>query len=332
MHWPRIAWTLTVGLALSTTGACSDDKSGVGGQDSPTDTDAGGDSGDFSGDLDEGDLPLCLPAGDTCEGDSDCCSGVCDPESKQCGSSIQACHSTGDTCEAGPDCCSLSCVVGRCAEECTSDNEACTNDAECCGGKCENELCVPLNAACKTSGNTCDANTDCCSTLCQDGICALGASYCVQKGDVCRGSGDCCTGNCAIAEGEMLGTCGDAPDGPSNCSAGAAGTVCGDCNECCSRLCAPFGPSGVKICQPASGCRLTGELCRDDKDCCGGDETADLPGAGNVSCVKESGTSLGICRNAQSCSPQGNVCHFKDYTCSVSSAANKCCSGVGNSG
>jgi hypothetical protein len=88
----------------------------------------------------------------------------------------------------------------------------------------------------------------------------------------------------------------------------------------------------VKICQPASGCRLTGELCRSDLDCCGGDPDSGLPGAGNVTCAKEPGEELGICRNALSCSPQGNVCHFKDYACSVSSAANKCCGGTGNSG
>lgn len=108
--------------------------------------------------------------------------------------------------------------------------------------------------------------------------------------------------------------------------------MCTGCGDCCSRLCAPYGPTGVKICQPASGCRVVGELCVEDRDCCGGDPASDLPGAGNGSCDKEDGALVGRCRNVQSCSPQGNICHFKAYTCSISSAPNKCCDGVGNSG
>jgi hypothetical protein len=88
----------------------------------------------------------------------------------------------------------------------------------------------------------------------------------------------------------------------------------------------------VFVCQPASGCHVNGDLCREDTDCCGGDPTNGLPGAGNVECQKESGAALGICRNPMSCSPQGNVCHYKDYTCGGSSSRNNCCAGVGNSG
>ena len=42
---------------------------------------------------------------------------------------------------------------------------------------------------------------------------------------------------------------------------------------------------------------------------------------------------LGVCRNPRSCSPQGNVCHYRedeDYPCqSVSSAPNNCCGDTG---
>jgi hypothetical protein len=76
---------------------------------------------------------------------------------------------------------------------------------------------------------------------------------------------------------------------------------------------------------------VNGDLCRKDSDCCGAAGTG-LPGDGNVVCEIDAGKAVGICRNPRGCNPQGNVCHFKDYTCSISSARNDCCSGVGNSG
>jgi hypothetical protein len=98
-------------------------------------------------------------------------------------------------------------------------------------------------------------------------------------------------------------------------------------------LCEPYAPTGVKVCQPASGCRIDGDLCRRDADCCGAAGTG-LPGDGNVVCEIQAGKALGICRNPRGCSPQGNVCHYKGYSCSASSdsARNNCCDGVGNSG
>jgi hypothetical protein len=96
-------------------------------------------------------------------------------------------------------------------------------------------------------------------------------------------------------------------------------------------LCAPYGPSGVMVCQPASGCHVDGDLCRQTSDCCGAPGTG-LPGDGNVVCDKAAGAAVGICRNPMSCDPEGDVCHFKNYACSNSSARNDCCGGVGNSG
>lgn len=332
-----LVWIATLfALGGSFTVSCSNEELTVGDDRGGS----GGEGGDGTGIVLPGsggspiiDSGTCHTAGEQCGTNTDCCSGVCDETSGQCGSAVQACQATAAPCTGSLDCCSLACVDGACAAECISDNEACESGAECCGGSCEGGVCVPLNLACKTGGNACTGSGECCSGLCgDDGKCTLGASYCVQKGDTCREASDCCTGVCNVADGAEIGICGDAPPGPSNCSAGVAGTVCGDCNECCSRLCAPFGPTGVNICQPASGCRLTGEVCRADLDCCGGDEDSGLPGAGNVSCVIEPGQELGVCRNAMSCSPQGNVCHYQDYACSISSAPNKCCDGVGNSG
>jgi hypothetical protein len=76
---------------------------------------------------------------------------------------------------------------------------------------------------------------------------------------------------------------------------------------------------------------VNGDLCRKDSDCCGG-KGSGLPGDGNVTCEIATGQAVGICRNPRGCNPEANVCHFKDYACSISSARNDCCGAVGNSG
>ncbi|MEI9952874.1 MAG: hypothetical protein WDO74_28855 [Pseudomonadota bacterium] len=128
-----------------------------------------------------------------------------------------------------------------------------------------------------------------------------------------------------------MGVCADPPKGPAYCTK-VDGMLCDGCGDCCSRLCAP-GPSGVSICQPASGCHVTGDLCRKDSDCCGGDATSGLPGAGNGSCHLEPGAQVGICSNPvnggkNACNPEGNVCHYladQGYACNSSSARSDCC-------
>jgi hypothetical protein len=72
----------------------------------------------------------------------------------------------------------------------------------------------------------------------------------------------------------------------------------------------------VKICQPASGCRLTNNLCQKDNDCCGGDPTSMTENPGNVSCQLDPAVSpaLGTCNNPNGCQPRGNVCGRKDGT------------------
>jgi len=243
------------------------------------------------------------------------------------------CGASGHACTTGVDCCTVSCVGGACsATQCVSDNKACTTDTECCSGTCAGaagaKTCQALNTTCSTGGNACTGNDQCCSKLCSGGFCAIGSSYCTQTGDACSKSEDCCGGNCTIPQGKTVGTC-SAVIGASFCSDGQDGTVCGDCNDCCSRLCAPYAPTGVRICQPANGCHVTGDLCRTDNDCCGGDADAGLPGAGNVTCDKSGGGPVGICRNPLSCNPEGNVCHYQNYACSISSARNDCCDHLG---
>ena len=275
----------------------------------------------------------CLPVGEACQGGPECCSGVCDPKTG-CVSAVTTCASSGSACAAGTDCCSLSCVGRKCsADQCVSDGKACTSNDECCGGNCgANKTCTALNSSCSSSGNDCAANGDCCSGLCDAGKhCALGASFCVQPGDVCGRDVDCCAADCVIAAGHTVGSCAAAPKAPAYCTK-VDGQLCSGCGDCCSRLCAP-GPSGIDICQPASGCHVTGDLCLKDTDCCGGDKTSGLPGAGNGNCDIQAGAKIGICTNPvnggkNACNPEGNVCHYladAQYACTSSSARSDCC-------
>ena len=275
----------------------------------------------------------CKTFNELCADDEECCSGICDHETLLCASSITECQPAGGSCDSPTDCCNLSCIDGECGvDACISDREVCADDEQCCSNSCDGGTCQPLNDSCLTSGNACDSNDQCCSSLCNEGVCQLASSFCIQPGDICTRSADCCSALCNIENG-TVGTCSEPPSGSARCR-GVEGTVCLDCNDCCSRLCVPYGSTGVSVCQPAQGCHILGDLCREDRDCCGGDPDSGLPGAGNVTCQKEtSDATLGICRNPLSCSPQGNVCHYKpdegDYPCSSSSAPNKCCGDLG---
>jgi hypothetical protein len=278
------------------------------------------------------DANLCGVFGQTCATGADCCAGVC--ANGMCGSDPTQCTASGSSCAANTDCCTTSCVNAVCSDkQCTADSQACTSDGECCGGKCGADgTCTPLNTTCKTNGNPCAGSGECCSALCNaSGVCGL-SSFCIQSGDACAHDEDCCGGICNPGPGG-LGTCTQPMPGSTNCSAGVDGTVCAGCGDCCSRLCAPYAATGVLVCQPAEGCRINGDLCREDTDCCGGPGTG-LPGEGHVTCLKEHATDpVGICRNPMACNPEGDVCHFKNYnTCGNSSARNDCCGGVGNSG
>jgi hypothetical protein len=276
------------------------------------------------------DALTCKGYGDLCAGGGECCSGVCD-SSNHCTSTIGACKANLQPCSTATECCSLSCVSGACAAAaCTSDGKTCTSNAQCCSGTCNGGSCQALNTACKTAGNDCTANSQCCSSLCKAGKCELASSYCTQVGDVCARGVDCCSGICNIAAGKSLGTCAAQTGGAVNCT-GVDGTVCNGCGDCCSRLCQPYGPTGVHICQPANGCHVTGDLCKKNADCCGAAGSG-VPGDGNVTCEIPAGQTIGVCRNPLSCNPEGNICHYKAdsiYQCTSSSTRNDCCDALG---
>jgi hypothetical protein len=280
--------------------------------------------------------PSCTETGTACTTDKECCTGSCDPTVGLCTHVAGQCLAADANCSVGPDCCSFACVNFKCSgNQCKSDGAGCSSDGECCGGLCGNGTCTPLNPSCKTSGNACAGNSDCCSQFCNAGICDGAPSYCTVQGDACSTDAECCSGLCQISTGATLGTCEVAPaSGAGGCT--VAGEVCGGgasyvpgqalptCGgSCCSRACFPYGPSGVLICQPPSGCRPTGELCSQDSDCCGGPGQPDN-GLTHVTCSKVAGFPVGHCDNGNKCSPAGAICRLQTISCN---ATDDCCAG-----
>ncbi len=324
-----VFWGLVSACGKSSDGK-ADNPSGDQSTDGGPDGSAGGQAGSSPG-------PDCNLVGTTCAANSDCCSASCDVVNKICVSAAGSCKPSATECASPVECCTHVCSGGKCgATVCTSDNQPCTTNDSCCGGTCSSGVCVPLNATCKTAGNACAASTECCSHLCKNGICAGQSSFCTQTGDACGVDFECCGGICKKSAGATVGVCAS-PSAPGAtgcalagvvCGAGAAGAIfdgglprCG--GECCSRACAPFGPTGVMVCQPPSGCRPTGEACRADRDCCGSPE---LPGGGNgnVHCSKAPGESIGRCDNGTACRANGAICRLATNSCNAEA---NCCAG-----
>lgn len=284
----------------------------------------------------------CKLVAQTCASSAECCSANCDATTKTCDAPLNGCFAPGAACASGVDCCTSSCIGGTCsAKQCVADTLACALDAECCGGKCAPDgagggTCTPLNpGGPATSGNPCATNADCASKFCNGGLCA-NPSFCAQPGDVCGTNSDCCGGACTIAAGALLGICGAGVTAPGVPGCSPAGVICGaplsgnetgpSCTSaCCTRACGPYGTTNIPVCQPASGCHPTGELCRADSDCCGwaGSATAGIQVDGPVHCSKSSATQeFGRCDNGGSCREPGSICKPADYQCS---AENNCC-------
>jgi hypothetical protein len=110
-------------------------------------------------------------------------------------------------------------------------------------------------------GESCNGDTECAGGYCKDKICALAPA---------TGAPDC------MPQGEPC-------DGAK---------TCGD--VCCSKTC-----SGDR-CQALDGCRIGGELCRKDADCCGGDA--------GTTCSIEGDRTFGRCRKGAGCLNAGKLC------------------------
>jgi hypothetical protein len=96
---------------------------------------------------------------------------------------------------------------------------------------------------------------------------------------------------------------------------------------CCSRSCAPWGPTGQLVCQPATGCHTIGDLCTQDQDCCGamGVPSPPAPNGMFVHCSITAPYTIGVCSLAgRSCEPNGAVCKLKTMSCNSTC---DCCAG-----
>lgn len=297
----------------------------VGGSNSDSGASASGAGG-------EGEPPGCAPYTGACNDSNDCCSGACDVSSGTCAKNSTQCSFSGNACRENSECCTTNCVGNVCqAAACVADGEDCQDESSCCSGLCAaGGTCQDINgrtSTCRSSGNPCTGNTQCCSGLCNEsGQCDIGSSFCTQIYDVCSADSDCCSGSCIRTGSAEYGYCGVQTVGPNRCTDGEAGMICNDCGTCCSRACAP-GPRGIFICQPPSGCRPSGEICKNTQECCGGDTNTGLPGAqeSTVTCEKAVGAEYGRCRSQQ-CTPQGDVCQLNGGACgSSTSLPSNCC-------
>jgi hypothetical protein len=176
---------------------------------------------------------LCVLQGDSCQGNSDCCSNLCDPGKKKCiiDQANSTCRPTGETCNSGPQrgCCGRTASNDLCdkknfnpprciapPEQCRGETAACASDAQCCG-----KVCDPATKTCKTAcvavAGACKAGADCCTSSCTNGRCdALpppppppppgggpvggtgpgGTGTCVPVTGTCATNADCCTAVC----------------------------------------------------------------------------------------------------------------------------------------
>lgn len=346
-----LGWLSAVGLCLAAGAVaygCGSDSSG-GDQTPPGTTDDGGGDVSIEGAAGGGDAtPIsedCTLNGNSCNANADCCTGNCDQNTKTCANPPGTCKQPGEACVGGPECCSVVCANGVCGSGvCVSDHGACTTGAECCSGKCGqvpeggSSNCIPLNSGCKTAGNECGANAECCSKFCVNGRCSGQPSFCTQLGDACINDFECCTGICNKQASDPAGICAE-PIAPGATGCLAAGSVCGAGAEgdagtndagvplcggaCCSRSCFPYGPTGVLVCQPPSGCRPTGEICQQDSDCCGAPGSLDGDES-NVHCSKDPNQPVGRCDNGNKCRAAGAICKPANGSCN---AENNCCAG-----
>ncbi len=197
----------------------------------------------------------CAAPGAACNRRSDCCSGRCEP-SNQGGGRVCTGYCRPDTspCMGPHDCCSLACNGGLCGgPTCARIGEPCTSDPQCCEEHCDtqhNHVCdVPRRAqSCRPTGEACggDAGVQCCSTACNflTGRCDLGAI------GPCREPSTPCMADTDCCSG---GACvaSTVPGGGLVCSAtcGTDGQLCATDNDCCSHQCRGPLPS---TCTPAA--------------------------------------------------------------------------------
>ena len=137
--------------------------------------------------------------------------------------------------------------------DCVGAGQSCA-DADCCEGRCQDSVCMAMDAPhCAASGQDC-SHTDCCQGSCQGSICVPNdARTCAAAGEACT-TRDCCEG-----------TCGDGTCMSASAAAGLCAQIGQDCStdDCCSGVCE------ASVCVAHATCVPRGGDCS-NRDCCEG--------------------------------------------------------------
>ncbi len=205
-----------------------------------------------------------------------------------------------EACADHVECCSGVCLNGACTSNANCDGfgVACSSGATCCSGQCKDDgtgtfTCGTGLGACEPLGAACTTAADCCSLGCQGGVCV--DQICASIGGACGADSDCCGNDCA-------GTC----QGGGACKPAGEDCTNGGDQSCCSRACVDLG--GAMRCAAAPMCRVEGEVCSDNDDCC------------NFSC------DGGKCRTLGDCVMVGESCNTDSECCGFT------CRDLGNTG
>jgi hypothetical protein len=223
---------------------------------------------------------------------------------------------------------------------CAANGAGCATPGDCCSGACVDAHCA--TGACRAEGAECAIGADCCSFVCATDpagsgrrVCAIPAG-CSSDGQSCAAApADCCSGTC------MGGMCAMVP------VCRPAGETCAKNDECCGRICAERGESGVMGCQLLSACRADGEICATGDTCCSGRCTTMPGGTGRCQALPGCRPALEPCMDAKDCcsglcapslEPSGpgpnrcvraDGCQPEQERCATGAT---CCSGVCNVG
>jgi len=113
----------------------------------------------------------------------------------RCANCLTMCLPNGDTCSANDDCCSGNCSSGTCAAACLPDcvrnagcTSFCTSGTQCCSGNCSGGTCRGRNAV------RCQCQIGTFST-CTSGDCSDATALNQFCDDVCK---DCCGGSAGV--------------------------------------------------------------------------------------------------------------------------------------
>lgn len=240
----------------------------------------------------------------------------------------QACRGNGASCQGSSDCCSSRCDGNVClaAGICAGPGASCATRDQCCSGRCEPSAgAKKCTSYCLADGASCTSPQDCCSLACNAGAC--GGTLCSKEDATCATNADCCSGTCdgTLKKCRQAGSCK------------GTGDQC-ETAECCSGVCTTGG--GLPRCDPGPGpCRLPGNFCSTDADCCrapcslgpnGYKVCAAPPQPDGQGCTSNADCTSRICSGAPPvCGAPAAQCKLVGSPCNI---ASDCCSDLCTAG